>query len=253
MSQHRPCSLLTIAILLLATPLLASDGVVYNGIDVLHTERGTFADFRSEPLPAGFFCAGSAPFRGVLNLKGVPIATGVPGALGDNDTIVQRLDDAVFNKKGVAYTRVQFKAMHLASIKPLKTACGPFNLRVTLDGQQPITTMRIVRENEKGGRFFAPLSLKVKLTFTPVDRKSRESFELVRSVRFPALSNLHWTFEANDKALQVPGYVQVDTDADGQADTYLPGTGNFAIGRRSLTKMTALPYHEDSCATHIVS
>jgi len=122
------------AFALAAAPALALDSTIYNGID-LWTTRGdgaTFADFATNPIPAGFFCAKSAAFSGRIPMQGVPLATGVPGVLGKTDTIVQRLDDAVFNKKGVAFTRLQVRAMTFMSIAPVKTETRP---------ERPIRTM----------------------------------------------------------------------------------------------------------------
>src|SRR6185436_4942342 len=102
-----------------------------------------------------FFCANSAPFTGIVFLKGSPLATGTPGALGNTDTIVQRLDDAVFAKSGMATTRIQLRALNLVSMFPIKTSCGDFNVKAFLDGDQPITRMRINRENPNGGSYIA--------------------------------------------------------------------------------------------------
>jgi hypothetical protein len=61
-------------------------------------------------------------------LKGRPLATGLPGSLQGMDTIVERLDDATFNDRGVATTRVQLRAIQFASIAPIRTACGDYSL-----------------------------------------------------------------------------------------------------------------------------
>src|SRR5262245_34028772 len=162
-----------IALLALAAlPAAAADRVIYNGVDLWNTpgSGGTFADFSRNPIPAGFFCEKSDSFSGRIVFRGVPVATGTPGTLGKTDTIMQRLDDAVFNKNGVAVTRVQIRAMSFESVAPLATACGPFNVKVTLDGEQPITRMRIFSD----GRFLAPISVNVKIGFTPVQGSARE-------------------------------------------------------------------------------
>src|SRR6478736_3490696 len=87
--------------LVLAAPAFAADRVVRSGIDLATTraDGNTQYDFKKTPIPAGFFCATSAPFDGILVLKGSPIATATPRALGNTDVIVQRLDDAVFDKR----------------------------------------------------------------------------------------------------------------------------------------------------------
>jgi hypothetical protein len=76
-------------------------------------------------------------------MRGLPIVTGDEGTLGITDTIVQRLDDAPFNKRGVASTRIQVRAMTFESMLPLKTSCGLYKVRLSLSGEQPITRMRM--------------------------------------------------------------------------------------------------------------
>ena len=215
----------------LSASAFAADRVIQNGIDVWATsdDGSTFVNFAKTPIPAGFFCPGSAPFTGKVAFKGEPLVTGTPGALGATDTIVQRLDDAAFNKKGVAVTRIQARALSLKSLAPIETECGQFNVTASLDsGVQPITRMVITRENEKGGRFSAPLSLNVKVRFEPVGRVGGESLEIPVEVRFAASRNVPWQTKT---AAPVPaGFVLVDTDGDRVADTYLPGTSNFIAG-----------------------
>jgi hypothetical protein len=225
---------------LLAVPAFAADRVVTNGIDLWRTpgDGTTFADFSKEPIPAGFFCNKSATFTGRIVFRGVPIATGQAGSLGVTDTIVQRLDNAPFDKRGVATTRIQVRAMQFASVEPVKTACGLFNAYVKLDGDQPVTTMRIVRDNEKGGRFFAPISVNIKMTFEPVGRATTEALEIRKALRFPPAQNAVWS--TNRGASPALGsFVKVDTDGDGTPDTFLPGTSSFAVGRAPQQKVVA--------------
>ena len=221
-----------IGLVLLSIPALAGDRTIYNGMDLWQTrgDGSTFADFSKESLPAGFFCNKSAPFTGRIVLRGVPLATAQPGALGVTDTLIQRLDNAVFNKRGVATTRIQMRAMQFESLTPLKTACGDFKAYVRLDGEQPITTMRIVRDHEKGGRFFAPISVNIKLVFEPVGRVTTEVWEIRKALRFPPAQLQEWTGRDNFRSGAVNGFVRVDTDSDGALDTFLPGTSNFAAG-----------------------
>jgi hypothetical protein len=221
------------ALLLLSLPTFAADRVIQNGSDLWYTagDGSTFINFAKIPIPAGFFCFKSAPFTGRVVFRGVPVATAEPGVLGATDTIVQRLDDAAFNKRGVAVTRVQVRALHFESVKPIKTACGEYRVEVRLSGEQPITRMRIVRENANGGRFFAPIAVNGKVVFTPVGKASSEILEVTRNVRFPANQGIRWADQFGNKGLQRTGFVLVDTDNDRRPDTYLPGTSsNFAAG-----------------------
>jgi hypothetical protein len=256
---------LFVLLLLIALPTFAADRVIQSGIDPWRTPGNgtTFVDFSKNPIPAGFFCFKSAPFTGRILLRGVPVATGEPGVLGKTDTIVQRLDDAVFNKNGVARTRVQVRALQLESLQSIQTACGAFKAEVRLNGEQPVTNMRIVRENGNGGRFFAPIAVNAKLVFTPVGRSSNEILEVSRHVRFPANIGHEWASQSGlEKRTRRSGFLLVDTDGDRVPDTYLPGTSpGFAAGISSrpgrggegpTTASVADPYcHSDSGYGHM--
>lgn len=234
---------LGVALLLaiVVAPVYAADRVIQNGIDVWVTkgDGSTYVDFSKNPIPAGFFCADSAPFTGKVEFRGVPIVTGTPGALRDADTIVQRLDDAAFDRRGVATTRIQVRALSLASLKPIETTCGKFDLSVSLNGPQPTTQMRIVRDNENGGRFSAPLALNTRVIFTPVGRPNGETFELAMPIRFPATPNVPW--HSKTSAATFGGFVLVDTDGDRSPDTYLPGSSNFIAGKASKPVTSSKP------------
>ncbi len=233
-STRKPTIIILGLVFFMALPAAATDPVIQNGIDLWVTgdEGRTFFDFSSDPIPAGFFCSGSAPFTGKVTFKGEPIATSPAGALGGADTIIQRLDDARFDRRGVAQTRVQMRALSFSSIKPIETACGAFQVSVSLDGQQPVTRMKIVRDHDRGGRYFAPISLRVRVTFTSLAGKSHERLELSRSATFPILSNTFWASRPGNPSFSHEGVVLADTDSDGEPDTFLPGTSNFAPGWR---------------------
>jgi hypothetical protein len=248
------------ALLLVALPAFAADRVIQNGIDPWYTPGNgkTFIDFRESPIPAGFFCFKSQAFSGRVLFRGVPVATGEAAALGQTDTIVQRLDDAAFDRHGVAVTRIQMRALHLESTQPIQTACGAFKIEVRLNGEQPITTMRIVRQDDNGGRFFAPVAVNGKLVFTPVEGRSNEVLEISRNVRFPANQGIAWASETGlrQKAVRKAGFVLVDTDNDGVPDTYLPGTtSGFAAGAANgiRAKMPTDPCHTTINQTHCPS
>jgi hypothetical protein len=184
----------------------------------------------------------------------VPIKTLPADALGGADTVIQRLDDAIFTKnltalrpfalrgtdgrltqldaaafqgQEAASTRIQVKAISFASVRPVQTGCGTANVSASLAGEQPITEMLIVRDHEKGGHFYAPLSLQVKLTFTPV--RGGAPVEVVRPIQFPAKPLSVWA-EVPAREVVYDSFVRVDTDADGTVDVMLPGTSNFAAG-----------------------
>lgn len=126
-------------------------------------------------------------------------------------------------------TRIQFRALSLKGIAPIETGCGQFTVTASLDGDQPVTRMRIVRENEKGGRFTGPLSLNVRMSFQPVGQVGGEALEFPVAVRFPGTVNVPW--RSKSVAPKPAGFVLVDTDNDRVADTYMPGTSNFIAGQ----------------------
>lgn len=227
--------LLCLAALLLTVgaPVWA-DEVMYSGIDLWRTlgDGNTFADFAGQPIPSGFFCNDSAAFTGKINFRGVPLVTGEPDALGRTDTIVQRLDDAVFNRRGIAVTRVQVRALTFEGAAPVRTSCGDYNVRVSLSGRQPITSMKIFRDDANGGRFLAPIAVNVKLSFTPVSGRGT-TVSLAKSLRFAPDPRAAWAergIDLNKSAVARTGYIKVDTDGDRVADTFVPGTSNFAAG-----------------------
>src|SRR6185436_18908485 len=124
------------------------------------------------------------------------------------------------------------RALHLVGTVPVKTTCGSFSAKLLLDGDQPVTKMRIVRETPSSGFFVAPLALNAKLVFTPIGRGQRTPLELKQQVRFNHNPPEPWTFE-NPAGIEAPEKwaMTVDTNADGRADTTLSGTSNFSAGR----------------------
>src|SRR5262245_16211435 len=133
----RSTALTVLALCLAALPAVAADSVIQRGVDIWQTvpER-TFTSFKNNPIPAGFFCADFAGFTGEIWFKGVPLASDNPGALGTTDTIIERMDNAVFNKQGVARTRARVRALQLAGVETFKTVCGEYDVKVRLDGEQ---------------------------------------------------------------------------------------------------------------------
>jgi hypothetical protein len=238
---------------LLGLSPLAADSTIQRGIDIFTTagDGRTSYDFAQSPIPAGFFCKDSKPFTGRVTFKGLPLTTGTPGQLWDADTVIERLDDAVFDANGTAATRIQFRALSLVSTAPIKTACGAFHVYVSLGGKQRVTTMNIYRTQEGGGNFVAPLAVNTRVTFIPVKparNKAARKLELAADFTFPA-SPLPWSFPAGARAKRM-GSVIVDTNGDLTPDTLLPGTSNFSPGSSPDHFMSKLYYGEcpDPCA-----
>jgi hypothetical protein len=250
---------LAVALLVGMSPL-AADPVIQRGIDVFTTTANgtTYYDFAKNPIPAGFFCKSSAPFTSRVTLKGLPLETGAPGQLHNADTVVERLDDAVFDANGTAVTRVQFRALSMVSVAPIKTACGAFHVYVSLAGKQRVTTMRIFRTQENGGSFVAPLAVNVRITFIPVKPpkdKSARKLEIMGSVNFPA-TPIPWSLSGGASTKRV-GTVLVDTDGNLKPDTVLFGSSNFwpgwspnGIATKGCTLCEPQTCHTDSGEEH---
>lgn len=218
--------------LLVGSGPLRADSAISRGIDTFTTldDGKTAYNFAQNPIPAGFFCEGSAAFSGRVTFRGLPLMAN--GNIHGNDTIVERLDDAVFDANGRASTRVRFRALSLVSSRPIRTACGAFYAYVSLDGRQRATAMQIYRTHERGGEFVAPLALNVRLTFIPAtpakSPRSSRKLELRTSFTFPAIS-LPWSFRPGPQTSKV-GPIVVDTNGDLKPDTRLTGNTNFAPG-----------------------
>lgn len=239
MRNRKILTVLGLSILLGLSPLSAAT-VIQHGVDVFTTpdDGRTFYDFSYNPIPAGFFCKGSKAFTGKVAFKGLPLVTDPPGQLFGADTVVERLDDAAFNAKGIATTRLRFRALSLVSSAPIKTGCGAFHVYVSLGGQQRVTTMSIFRTQEGGGNFSAPLAVDARLTFIPVNpprSKDGRKLELTQSITFPA-SLLPWSLVAGVPVKRTAS-VAIDTDGDLIPDALLPAPSNFSPGEASGRSM----------------
>lgn len=218
---------------LLGFSSVSADSVIRRGIDSFSTAGNgrTFYDFSRNPIPAGFFCKESKAFTRRVAFKGLPLMTEPPGQLRSADTVVERLDDAVFDDKGIGVTRVQFRALSLVSTAPIKTSCGAFHVYVSLAGKQRVTTMSIFRTQEDGGSFVGPLAVDVKMTFIPVKpqrNKGLRKLEIKDSVTFPG-SPMPWRI-ATGATIKQAATVTVDTNGDLLPDALLPGASNFSPG-----------------------
>ncbi|MEE8585264.1 MAG: hypothetical protein V3T83_10480 [Acidobacteriota bacterium] len=211
--------------------LIHPGDVIYSGADLWVTadDGMTYSSFLDNPIPAGFFCEGSEPFSGVMALKGGGLNTVPQGILGEADTIIHRMDDAVFDKDGVAYTRVKFLALSLASAEPVQTGCGQFQAAIRLKGEQPVTSMRIERTEPNGGFYSATLSVNARVIFTPLQGEASKRLELEQNIRF-APNHSVWARQNGTSAQAVQHYARVDVDGDGHAETVIPGPSNFRPG-----------------------
>ncbi len=235
--------------------LASADPAIKPGIDVFTTIGGglTHYDFSKNPIPAGFFCGSSSTFTGRVALTGLPLETSNPGQLRNTDTIIERLDEAVFDANGVAETRIRFRALSMVSIAPIKSSCGAYHVYITLDGKQPTTKMRIHRSQTGGGTFRAPLAADVRLSFVPVRSTDSRKLELKGKVRFPG-KLIPWAFP-DSKVLKPTGSAVVDTNGDLRPDTWLPGTSNFTAGvpPKGLQSISSPKVGDCYCTCHSAS
>ncbi|HEX3128163.1 MAG TPA: hypothetical protein VH394_12610 [Thermoanaerobaculia bacterium] len=226
--SSRSIALGVVLVLTVSSVALADPGTVRKGIDAWSTVPGqSHTSFADNPIPAGFFCDQSKPFTGSIALKGVPLATRPAKAMGPVDTVVSRLDDAVFNDQGVATTRIRLTALSLASVKPIQTECGAYDVKVSLTGEQPTTTMRIVRTEEYGGRYEAPLALNVRVVFTPVQGNRNREVSLVHRIDLGPGTSSVWTYAAKPR---YDGPMWIDSNGDGKPDLQVRGDSNFLAG-----------------------
>ena len=226
--MHQKRILLSLLVLALAAVPLLADDAVRHGVDLWKTAPGgAMLDFSYEPIPAGFFCGGSQPFTGRVAFAGAPLATQPPTAFDNADTVVRRLDDARFDRRGVAKSRLRVEALSLVSVEPIQTDCGGFEVRAGLAPvEQPLTEMRIVRTRKTGGFFRAPLALIARLSFIPLEGGA--TLEIDREVDLGAPRGARW----NDRPrkplpFKSTGFVLLDTDGDQAPETFVPGPSNF--------------------------
>lgn len=114
----------------------------------------TFFDFPAGDVESICGIPPAAGWNRRTVLKGVPIAA-------DYDTIVSRLDTAVFDANGNAQTRIVVKGLSFASAAPHSTPCGALDWKVGLSGNQSITTMKLRRTSATGGLFAADIAVNV--------------------------------------------------------------------------------------------
>ncbi len=240
LGQRLPFLLLILIALSATSAAFAAD--LGRGVDLWRTAGSgmTFTSFSDEPVPADFFCRGSQPFAGTLQLQGAPLTTRPAGALGYVDTVVNRLDDVTLDHEGVGYTRIELLALSLVSAEPITTECGAYEARVSLAGRQPRTKMRIVRTNERGGTYSAPLSLRVKVRFVPVAGNSHPEVSLERSIELGPGTRSVWTYQIADRTTPI----QLDTDGDHQPDRVMPNASNFLAGVEPAADVT--PVHNST-------
>jgi len=118
----------------------------------------TFVTFPDGDVEALCGASPSSLWNHVAVFQGVPPSTGPA-----YDTVVARLDTAVFNSSGEAQTRIQVVDLNFVSSAPQRTPCGDLTWKAKLAGTQGITTMGLHATSSAGGYFNADLSVKAEL------------------------------------------------------------------------------------------
>jgi hypothetical protein len=224
--------------LLLALPVLATSptpATIVHGVDIFSTSAGTQVDFSSSPLPAGFFCTGSAAFSGVIPFTGVPLTTVPAGIAGSTDTVVERLADGVFSTSGTATIPVVIRALQLRSASNLTVFCPAvgntsWRVDVCLCGLQPNTTITASIDPECGtcGVFDGKLQVNACLRFVRLDTGATAG-PVSKPITL-VIDKMPWCYKAGLHETVITRPFSVDTNCDGHPDLTLPATTNFHPG-----------------------
>jgi hypothetical protein len=223
-------------------PIPAQAQEVSSGIDVWVTGNSgnTAVDFTDNPIPAGFFCTGSAQFAQRVPLKGVPIVTIPAGVLGQTDTIVRRLSNVYVAPGGQGTTDIRAVVVSFESISPIQVTCGgtpkSYKVRVSvnqtppegLDVETPMTIHRA--SSGSGGTFDSTLVVPGKLTFidTSDNQPLKQTFSEVITLQ---TSGAAWADDVGANGIDYPYTVTVDVNGDGTPDRPTVGTTpGFAPG-----------------------
>jgi hypothetical protein len=226
---------------LLAIPVLAQP-TINPGSVLLSTPAGagTQVDFAGNPIPADFFCPGSAPFTGTVPLQGVPLATNPPGIAGGTDTLVEHQGPAVFIN-GTTNIQAILVAMHLASVNNLQIVCGDgtvtnWRVDVCACGPQAATNISVQIDPacKTCGTANGVLPINVCLTFTEVNTGQRAG-PIQQSILLD-LSNVNWCYSPGRGETVVAQPFTVDTDCDRQPDRDVLPSTNFHTGYKCATQ-----------------
>ncbi|MEM7052796.1 MAG: hypothetical protein AAF604_24255 [Acidobacteriota bacterium] len=237
MRCHRAILLFVLAALVVTSPALAQGSkYIQSGVDVFQTATNapTGADFSTDPIPAGFFCPGSDPFKGTLKLLGLPLVTSPPGILGGADTIVERLQ-GVDLSLGYGEVPIVVRAMNLYSPDYIGIYCpGQGDTRWRVDvclcecQETTKIQMKLGGECDTCGFFTGELAINVCLTFTNLETGEVRG-PISHAVNL-GIKEMPWCMQPGAGGLEVKEPFKVDSDCDGRPDLVLPGTTNFHPG-----------------------
>jgi hypothetical protein len=233
-------ALCLLAVCVLAASPASAQPIIRRGIDVFQTPNNppTGVDFSTDPIPAGFFCSGSAPFTGFLQLTSVPVQTVPAGVLNGADTVIERLDD-VNLASGSGVTRVIVRGLRLTGAGTFTVVCGDgtateWRVDACLCGHQPTSELRLNLNTACGcGVANGSLRLNVCLRFT-----NPATGEVLGPLSRPIellVQNMPWCQTAGPSSLSVPGPVTLQGCTCCDDDVTVPGTSNFFPGQTCAT------------------
>lgn len=228
--------LCTVAACVVAAAPASAQPIIRRGIDAFQTPNNppTGVDFSLDPIPAGFFCSGSAPFTGFLPLTSVPVDTVPAGVLNGADTVIERLDD-VNLAFGSGVTRVIVRALRLTGGVVFSVVCGngeatTWQVDACLCGNQPTSELRLALSSTCGcGVADGSLRLNVCLRFTNLDTGDVLG-PLTRPIEL-LVQSMPWCQNGGPNSLSVAGPITLIPCADCDPTITVPGTSNFYPGR----------------------
>ena len=210
----------------------AADDTILRGIDVWETkdDGGTYVDLI---IPAGFFCATSAPFSGRITLKGVPIQTDPPYVLGRTDTIIDRQADTTFSANATQVNAVVRAACFAGTSAVTVSGCSGsayWDVKSIAAPTQSSFSITIRRPTPtaSGGTFDSTVKITPRLVFTQQGSGVQRTLNQAEIHFTTTLAE--WTHQPGAGGVKHHSGVLVDTDCDGSPETNLPGTSNFSPG-----------------------
>jgi hypothetical protein len=230
---------LILALLIGFAGMASADETIFRGLDPWYTPSG--GGSITVDIPAGFFCNGtSGPIPGKqISLKGRPVVTVPIGVLNPDDTVVDRIADALFNGGLSVTTQLRIRSLNLVSVSSFTVTCSSgltevWNTEVSLDAAfnpQPLGTIVIRRPfvGALGGDFDASFPVHAKIVFVNAANGARTA-PLADNPTITTL-NACWTHQPGPGAVVWPNPVTLDSDGDQVADYTSPyGTSNFFPG-----------------------
>jgi hypothetical protein len=187
---------------------------------------GTSISFLHDPIPRGFFGAGSDAFIDTIRFKGVPFA---PRVLGTADAEVRRLNDVYIAQGGIngpqATISIQIAELNLVSMSPITVTYNQgqnaelWDVDISLPPSQPqlVGSMTIIiKTNAEGGTYDIRLPVKMVITFTR--RSDNATRGLPMSVLF-GNNDVPWSHNAGRVLLTAPHFCPICIESESRVST----------------------------------